>query len=196
MREHPRTDSGRPAWVWTSKAPGCRWQLQTAIGLMCVAQHWTQNAWSASVPSCMLTGTVWVSPFCLTDKRKPYKCCISGHSMKMWCSKDRASRQLQKFWFCLSQRKLTFHASQGPHWLPYFFRIQFEIVRPVFRTTPSLLGLLSSLSPGDGAALPFPPICLLSSSNRLLTAESRTVSSPRLPSRTDSLRMSCNHSPF
>lgn len=45
---------------------------------------------------------------------------------------------------------------------PVCFRIQFEIVLLVFQTTPSLLGLLSSLSPGDSGALPFPPVCLLS----------------------------------
>lgn len=79
---------------------------------------------------------------------------------------------------------------------PVCFRIQFETVLLVFQTTPSLLGLLSSLSPGDGGALPFPPVCLLNPSNRLLTAESRTASSHRLPSRTNSLYMSHSHSPF
>lgn len=60
---------------------------------------------------------------------------------------------------------------------PVCFRIQFEIVLPVFQTTPSLLGLLSSLSPGDGGALPFPPICLSS----LLPTDSSLLSQELFP---------------
>lgn len=79
---------------------------------------------------------------------------------------------------------------------PICFRIQSEIVFLVFQTTPSLLGLFSSLSPGDRGALPFPSVCLFSPSSRLLAAEFRAVSSHLLLPRTDSLCVSWSHSPF
>lgn len=67
---------------------------------------------------------------------------------------------------------------------PVCFRIQFEIVLLVFQTTPSLLGLLSSLSPGDGVC-PFPSLCLFSvlPTNSLLLSQelsSVIVSHPEL----------------
>lgn len=99
-----------------------------------------------------------------------------------WCRKDGASQQLQRFRFGLSQTKLAFYAPQGLTDCPICFRIQSEIVFLVFQATPSLLGLLSSLSPGDGGALPFPPVCLFPS-NRILAAESRIppiISHPKL----------------
>lgn len=54
---------------------------------------------------------------------------------------------------------------------PVCFRILFEIGLLVFQTTPSLLGLLSSLSPGDSGALPFPLCSLLPTGSSLLSQE-------------------------
>lgn len=61
------------------------------------------------------------------------------------------------------------------------FGIQFEIVLLVFQTTPLLLGLLSSLSPGDGAVCPFPSLCLsslLPTNSLLLSQELSSSLSP------------------
>lgn len=78
-----------------------------------------------------------------------------------WCSNWRSVTTTPKVLIRSLVEEICIHACQSPYWL-LCFRIQFEIVLLVFQTTPLLLGLLSSLSSGDGGVCPFPSLCLFS----------------------------------